>query len=69
MTDIYKMKLHETINLSNGTKVMRVPGGWIYRTTAGYSGTKSITSTFVKFNIEFIDSYKSNLEIFNKPKD
>ena len=48
MTDIYQLKLHESVLDDNGT-VTRVPGGWIYHTV----GNKQLTSVFVPFNNEF----------------
>ena len=45
----YKMPLGSTVDLGNGMKVIRVPGGWmhVYQTTLG------ITSVFVQWNDEF----------------
>ncbi len=30
MTDIYSMKLHDTLNTDSNINITRVPGGWIY---------------------------------------
>ncbi|HAX15730.1 MAG: hypothetical protein CMF34_01915 [Leeuwenhoekiella sp.] len=49
--DIYELKLHEATTSHKGnsyTKIVRVPGGWIYF----YSDDmhKNLTSTFVPFS-------------------
>jgi hypothetical protein len=58
--DIYKMKLHEQIFLTNtsgvlGTEVTRVAGGWIY-TTFNFNHNIS-SSVFVPFDNEFQQKY------------
>jgi len=54
MNDIYKMKLHETIPGScDNILIMRVSGGWIY--TIKIPDAKCFTSTFVRFDNEFMD--------------
>ncbi len=30
-TDIYKLKIHESLDIPPELQVTRVPGGWIYR--------------------------------------
>ena len=64
MSDIYSLKLHETIKINNPryddcgnvrycykntTIITRVPGGWIYGTMT----VQGIDSVFVPFNDEF----------------
>lgn len=61
MTDIYKLELHETQVLHNGSNdrltVTRVPGGWIYSTAIIFQGEKEMTgsqsSVFVPKDDEF----------------
>lgn len=57
MEDIYKMKLHETLKISDDTWVLRVPGGWIYEVEVNMSAEESHGNTsrivFVPFNNEF----------------
>jgi hypothetical protein len=50
MSDIYKMKLHEVIEIDRCTSAQRVPGGWIYTTC---SISRAISSVFVPYNNEF----------------
>lgn len=52
--ELYGLKLHESMRLSNGTVIMRVPGGWIYDCWDCEVGT-SKAGTFVPFNNEFMD--------------
>ena len=47
---IYNLKLHESVT-DNGTNVMRVPGGWMYRRNGSLGN--DTTSVFVPFNDEF----------------
>ncbi len=55
--EIYKMHLHEVMVIECETtdelwtSVMRVPGGWIYRSY--HKGDKIFFSTFVPHNREF----------------
>lgn len=52
--DIYKLKLHETIEIKTGYIdyfVTRVPGGWIYFNKRLDSG--QMNSAFVPLNQEF----------------
>ncbi len=54
MKDIYELELHEQEYVAGGDmKVVRVPGGWIYK-TFGHDG--SINGTFVPFDNEFMAS-------------
>lgn len=60
--DIYNMKLHEQVEISDkGFKgcIMRVPGGWIYERDA--TGYEACTSTFVPFDNEFAKKYQGPL--------
>jgi uncharacterized small protein (DUF1192 family) len=50
-SDLYKMKLHETLMVGRQTEAMRVPGGWIY--TAYEVNETALSSTFVPFHNEF----------------
>jgi len=52
-TDIYKMKLHETIQ-QEGMQIMRVASGWIY-SFISYNGFES-ASVFVPFDNHFQES-------------
>jgi hypothetical protein len=52
MTDLYKMKLHETVVLKEGyLSVLRVHGGWIYTTYDGVAEPYAfnISSVFVPY--------------------
>lgn len=54
---VYSLKLHESIRIDMGTdsnaiSVMRVPGGWIYKTWSE-DGSRAGTS-FIPFNNEFL---------------
>ena len=54
MSEIYKMKLHETLMLDDCLLITRVPGGWIYEISAETgTGGYSLTSVFVPYNNEF----------------
>jgi len=55
---IYDLKLHESITLENGvTKVIRVPGGWIYTNSwveyGGLDNTPAVglSSVFIPYTI------------------
>lgn len=52
---LYKMELHERLQFDDGglfTCILRVPGGWIYRS---YDKSHEIlSSVFVPFNNEFM---------------
>lgn len=50
--DIYKMKLHEEVYVHELLFIIRVAGGWIYK--SGDDVTP--TSVFVPFNNEFQES-------------
>lgn len=49
---IYKLKLHESIDIPNGTMIIRVPGGWLY-TLWNHEANQSLPPVFVPFNNEF----------------
>ena len=63
--DMYKMKLHDMLEIA-GSEILRVPGGWIYRTNRDGS------EIFVPFDNEFqktkekiytsIDGFKTVIE-------
>ena len=46
--DIYGLGLLGTLFLHDGTKVMRVPGGWIIQFTSG-------SAVYVPFSTEFLN--------------
>ena len=56
---LYSLKLHEIIEIKESktpnrtTYVMRVPGGWLYRTTRLTSSSVIMTETFVAYSDEF----------------
>ena len=58
---IYDLKLHETTvvdTITNDagiqtTSVMKVPGGWIYRTSVLINGSLGESTTFVPYDKEF----------------
>ena len=56
-TDIYKLNLHEAIEIKiaeGSYRITRVPGGWLYHTTKyGIENGLSATDTFVPLNYEF----------------
>ena len=53
---IYKMKLHDELELHNSLHILRVPGGWIYRNDCeNGTGGWSMTSVFVPFNGEVLE--------------
>ena len=55
MTDIYKMNLHEIIVIAEDswlhTTVMRVPGGWVYRSYD--KSNQMMAAVFVPWSNEF----------------
>lgn len=56
MNELFKMKLHETLELGTEDNILivRVPGGWIYTTYAGDSlGAWRASSVFVPYSKEF----------------
>lgn len=59
---IYKLKLHETMIIEGDptdflfTTVMRVSGGWIYRSYD--KGNKMLTAVFVEYNNEWMYNEK-----------
>lgn len=54
MTDIYKLKLHESIEIRRlgGFTITRVPGGWLYRFL--HTGSVTASTVFVPFDNEFM---------------
>jgi hypothetical protein len=53
--DLYGMKLHEEQKLWHDLSVIRVPGGWIYRTdNKTVEDDYRSSSVFVPFNNEFM---------------
>ncbi len=52
---IYDMKLHETMSIGDNYSVLRVAGGWIYRTVRG--DTPALT--FVPYHSEFQNKEKT----------
>jgi hypothetical protein len=55
---IYKLNLHDSIQIDNSLQITRVPGGWIYTYTSiwDYGSTNekvNVTSVFVKYDNEF----------------
>ena len=54
--ELYEMKLHEEISIYSGLNVMRVPGGWIYKSfNEQVGGAWSESSVFVPFDNEFCE--------------
>lgn len=49
--NIYKMKLHEMIELSSDTFVRRVPGGWLYY----WWCSRGVCTSFVPLHNEFME--------------
>ena len=55
MDKLHEMKLHEEIDIDRYNEVMRVPGGWIYKTTTECTKDGWMVSTvFVPHNDEFM---------------
>jgi len=57
MEDLYKMKLHEEIELKNGPThfiVTRVPGGWIYAYVR--LDNNAMMNVFVPLDYEFLET-------------
>jgi hypothetical protein len=53
--DIYKLNLHESTWIcADGSSVIRVPGGWIYRLW-DYEARVTRDPVFVPFNNEFME--------------
>lgn len=52
---MYKMQLHEILQIDQYMSIMRVPGGWLYR--IGYG--KEFKSTFVPYSDEFSTGQKA----------
>lgn len=55
--EIYKLKLHEIMDFEM-TRVLRVPGGWIYTDYEHHGGGKR-SSCFVPFDNEFMTAEKA----------
>jgi len=58
--DIYKMKLHESVYVSEGPMyycILRVAGGFIYECI---TGSGRISATFVPFSDEFMETKNDN---------
>ncbi len=57
MSEIHNMKLHDVITIdAHNTRVLRVPGGWIYRFweyVVHASPEYRVNSVFVPYNKEF----------------
>ncbi len=51
--DIYEMKLHDEIEVDTDLHILRVPGGWLYKTFSECAGGWFISSEFVAYNEEF----------------
>jgi len=51
--ELYEMELHEEKQVTLGLYVIRVPGGWIYRSEASNNDNWTISTTFIPFNNEF----------------
>ena len=56
--DLFAMKLHEQINITNDLAVVRVPGGWLY-TFWESAPNSGVTTTFVPFCDEFHPTKKN----------
>jgi len=54
-TDIYDLELHDEIQIDRYNTVMRVPGGWVYKSFTGTEGVnfKAVGMVFVPTNNEF----------------
>lgn len=57
--NIYAMKLHDSISLGSGLRVVRVAGGWVYITTVGQArferpANERISTMFVPYSPEFL---------------
>ena len=51
---IYRMSLHDKINLGRFIQIVRVAGGWIYQfSDTSSNGVPTVSVTFVPFNNEF----------------
>lgn len=58
-TDIYKMELHDNMEVAQGISVVRVHGGWIYmiKVSVDHKGNSTFETEFVPFdgNLNFLD--------------
>jgi hypothetical protein len=54
---LYKLELHQVVVLSKTdttmVSVIRVPGGWIYRTRITHKNLITLSEVFVPFNNEY----------------
>lgn len=55
---IYDLSLHEELDRGRGNYVLRVPGGWIYKTVSA----ETRVNTFVPYNNEFDTRLSEQLE-------
>jgi len=53
--DIYKMEMHDVIDITERVSVFRVPGGWIY---TRYFGDQKINSNFIPYDNEFMTEWE-----------
>jgi hypothetical protein len=53
--DLYSMKLHESISINTVLDIVRVPGGWIYRTGIDNGNGYDLSQSFVPYHNEFDD--------------
>jgi len=57
---LYALHLGETLNISYSRSMTRVPGGWVYQCDTSVQGhmidTVSVSSTFVPFHSEFLET-------------
>ena len=62
MSNLYNMSLHEILTLEDGIKIIRVPGGWIYRFES-YNG-ESESSCFVPYSkkLERFQTFNNNAD-------
>jgi hypothetical protein len=61
MTNVYNLKIHEEIIVDNRNSVLRVPGGWIYKSFSGRESTSDpiqpIGMVYVPYDDEFLNQY------------
>ena len=51
---IFTMNLHDELELWHGLEVLRVPGGWVYKSwTENATGGIDMSTTFVPYHTEF----------------
>lgn len=49
--DLFSMSVFEVKNINSETKVMRIPGGWIYTLFSNSSFESPVSSVFVPYDI------------------